>query len=122
MNIMEKGNFFKRLWNDENGTVVNRFLRGFAKVLMVLTPIVGVALIIIAISAGMYHTIGLKADGSVVAVGYDYCGQHNVSDWTNVVAISTNLYHTVGIKANGTAVATGNNDYGQCNVSDWDLW
>ena len=50
---MDNTNFFSRLWNDENGTVVNHFLRGFAKVLMVLTPIVGVALIIIGAFVAM---------------------------------------------------------------------
>ena len=74
---------------------------------------------IVAISAGDYHTVGLKSDGTVVATGYNGVGQCNVSDWTDIVAVSAGNYHTVGLKSDGTVVATGNNDDGQCNVSDW---
>lgn len=37
-----------------------------------------------AIAAGSYHTVGLKADGTVVAVGYNEYGQCDVSDWKNI--------------------------------------
>ena len=36
---------------------------------------------IIAISAGDSHIVGLKADGTVVATGYNKYGQCDVSDW-----------------------------------------
>ena len=36
---------------------------------------------IIAVSAGSYHTVGLKVDGTVVATGYNKYGQCDVSDW-----------------------------------------
>jgi len=39
---------------------------------------------IVAISAGDYHTVGLKSDGTVVAVGNNDYGQCDVSDWTNI--------------------------------------
>ena len=39
---------------------------------------------IVAISAGYWHTVGLKADGTVVAVGYNEFGQCDVSGWTNI--------------------------------------
>ena len=71
------------------------------------------------ISAGSHHTVGLKADSTVVAVGDNDHGQCDVSGWTDMVAISAGLNHTVGLKADGTVVAVGNNDYGQCDVSDW---
>ena len=67
----------------------------------------------------MYHTVGLKADGTVVAVGNNDYGQCDVSDWTNIVAVSAGVYHTVGLKADGTVVAVGYNKYGQCDVSYW---
>ena len=72
-----------------------------------------------SIDAGRAHTIGLKTDGTVVAVGYNNHGQCNVSDWTDIVAISAGNTHTVGLKANGTVVAVGNNANGRCNVSNW---
>ena len=75
------------------------------------------------ISAGYYHTVGLKADGTVVAVGLNTYGQCDVEDWTDIVAISAGGYHTVGLKADGKVVGTSPPraylDYGQCNVSGW---
>lgn len=65
------------------------------------------------------HTVGLKADGTVVAVGNNNYGQCDVSGWTAIVAVSAGDSHTVGLKADGTVVAVGSNNYGRCNVSDW---
>ena len=39
---------------------------------------------IVAVSAGHNHTIGLKADGTLVATGSDRNRQCDVSDWTNI--------------------------------------
>ena len=74
---------------------------------------------IIAISAKSYHTVGLKADGTVVAVGSNDYGECDVSDWTDIIAISSGGNHTVGLHSDGTVVAVGKNDDGRCNVSDW---
>lgn len=65
--------------------------------------------------------MGLKADGTVVAVGWNEYGQCNLAGWTGIVAIAAGTAgnHTVALKADGTVVAVGSNDYGQCNVSDW---
>lgn len=37
-----------------------------------------------AISAGNGHTIGLKADGTVVVTGWNDDGQCDVSGWTDI--------------------------------------
>ena len=71
------------------------------------------------VAAGIWHTVGLKANGTVVAMGYNYYGQCDVDDWTDIVAISAGGYYTVGLKADGTVVAGGYNTDGQCEVSDW---
>ena len=71
------------------------------------------------VSAGHSHTVGLKSDGTVVAVGDNDYGQCDVSDWTDIVAVSAGLVHTVGLREDGTVMAVGNNYNGQCNVSDW---
>lgn len=71
------------------------------------------------VAAGIWHTVGLKANGTVVAMGYNYYGQCDVDDWTDIVAISAGGYYTVGLKADGTVVAVGYNTDGQCEVSDW---
>ena len=71
------------------------------------------------VSAGYRHTVGLKTDGTVVAVGSNMYGQCNVSGWKNIVAVSAGYLHTVGLQADGTLVAVGSNQFGKCNVGDW---
>ena len=71
------------------------------------------------ISAGYERTVGLRADGAVVAVGYNEYGQCDVSDWTDIVAIAAGGNHTVGLRADGTVVAVGSSWEGKCDVSDW---
>ncbi|MGN1019073.1 MAG: TIR domain-containing protein [Aristaeellaceae bacterium] len=72
-----------------------------------------------SIAAGDYHTVGLKRDGSVVAVGSNGYGRCDVSGWTDIVAVAAGYYHTVGLKRDGSVVAVGYNEYGQCDVSGW---
>ncbi len=74
---------------------------------------------IVTISAATSHTVGLRADGRVVAAGDQTYGQCRVYNWDNIVAVSAGELHTVGLKADGTVVATGWNKHGQCDVSDW---
>lgn len=71
------------------------------------------------IAAGGLHTVGLKDDGTVMAVGDNGYGQLNVFSWTGIKAIAAGRSHTVGLKEDGTVVATGNNYFGTINVSDW---
>ena len=71
------------------------------------------------VSAGNYHTVGLKIDGTVVAAGHNSSGQCDVSSWEDIIAVFAGAYHTVGLKADGTVVAVGFNERGQCNVSSW---
>jgi uncharacterized repeat protein (TIGR02543 family) len=71
------------------------------------------------VAAGVGHTVGLKIDGTVVAVGYNEYGQCDVGNWTDIVQVAAGGEHTVGLKSNGTVVAVGDNEYGQCNVDGW---
>ena len=71
------------------------------------------------LAAGWAHTVGLKTDGTVVAVGDNEWGQCDVSGWTDIVAVAAGGRHTVGLKADGTVAAVGYNEDGQCDVSDW---
>ena len=73
----------------------------------------------VAVSAEGMHTVGLKKDGTVVAVGNNKCGQCNVNNWEDIVAISAEGMHTVGLKKDGTIIAVGDNSNGQCNVNNW---
>ena len=77
-----------------------------------------------AVSAGAFHTVGLRADGTVLATrftgnpAYDF-GQCEVSGWTDVVAVAAGKLHTVALRADGTVAAVGANVHGQCELSDW---
>jgi len=71
------------------------------------------------VAAGSRHTVGLKSNGTVVAVGYNSYGKCNVDGWTDIIQVAAGVYHTVGVKSDGTVVAVGRNDDGKCNVDGW---
>ena len=71
------------------------------------------------VSTSMWHTIGLKSDGTLLTTGDCRWDQCDVSSWTDLVTASAGSGYTVGIKSDGTAVAVGGNSYGNCNVSGW---
>ena len=73
----------------------------------------------VAFSAGPFHSVGLKSDGTVVATGDNDNGQCDVGAWSDIVAISAGSFHTVGLKSDGTVVATGDNYGGRCDVEAW---
>jgi hypothetical protein len=75
--------------------------------------------LIMMVAAGGLHTVGLKCDGTVVAVGDNGFGECNVGNWTGIVQVAAGYQHTVGLKADGTVVAVGLNTYGQCAVGNW---
>ncbi|UCG32468.1 MAG: hypothetical protein JSU68_12475, partial [Phycisphaerales bacterium] len=71
----------------------------------------------VALAAGSYHGVGLKADGSIVAWGYNAYGQCDVpAPNVHFVSLAAGSLHSLGLKADGAMVAWGNNYYGQCNV------
>ena len=78
---------------------------------------------IVAVSAGDFNTVGLKADGTVAIVGsgWVYTGydKGDLADFTGVIAISVGYDQIIGLNSNGTVVAVGSLEYGQCHVSDW---
>lgn len=53
------------------------------------------------------HTVGLKSDGTVIAVGNNDDGQCDVSEWTDIIKISACRHNTYGIKSDGTIVVAG---------------
>lgn len=59
---------------------------------------------IVAVVCGEGCAAGLKADGTVVAVGFR---GGNTSRWRDIVSISVGYSHLVGLKADGTVVAVG---------------
>ncbi len=74
---------------------------------------------IVAVAAGIYHSVGLKIDGTVVATniekkGPDH-GQSHVDNWTDIVAISAQGNNTVGLSTQGTVVSCGDVN----GIGDW---
>jgi len=71
------------------------------------------------VAGGVWHTVGLKSDGTALAVGANAKGQCEVGDWTDIVQVAGGQLHTVGLRSDGTMVAIGGNDYGQLDVDGW---
>jgi alpha-tubulin suppressor-like RCC1 family protein len=79
----------------------------------------------VGVSAGTYHTILAKADGTVWTWGGNYEGQIGdgtttsrptpmpVSGLSGVVAVAAGYYHSVALKSDGTLWAWGRNMFGQ---------
>ncbi|MCX8481281.1 MAG: hypothetical protein ORN58_05105, partial [Sediminibacterium sp.] len=60
------------------------------------------------LSAGYYHSLGLKSDGGMVAWGYNGIGQTDVpAGLNNIKQLEGGYYHTVVLKHDGTVVGFG---------------
>jgi len=80
---------------------------------------------IIAIDAGLYHNLALKADGTVWAWGGNTSGQLGAGDasaryspiqiagLSNILAIGGGQYHSAALKSDGTVWVWGDNSHGQ---------
>lgn len=78
---------------------------------------------------GAGHTVGLRADGHVVAVGDNEYGQCDVESWEGIIAIAAGDWHTVGLCKDGTLRSTkpDQNKYPglyleACNVEGREGW
>lgn len=71
------------------------------------------------IAVGTFHTVGLKSDGTVVAIGRNEFGECDIDDWQNIIDVNAGFDLTVGLKSDGTVVAAGYNEDGQRDVSEW---
>lgn len=71
------------------------------------------------VAMGQNHTVILRNDDTVRAVGNNIYGRCNTEDWTQITAICAGYSHTVGLHSDGTVCAVGGNHYGECNTQDW---
>lgn len=65
------------------------------------------------------HTVGLKSDGTVVAVGRNDCGQCDVSGWRDIVSVVSGYECTLGLTSGGTVVTAGKISPRCSKVSGW---
>ena len=71
----------------------------------------------VAIAAGAFHSLALKADDTVIGWGDNRDNQTNSPvSATNVVAIAAGYYYSLALKADGSVVGWGDNEYGQTNT------
>jgi alpha-tubulin suppressor-like RCC1 family protein len=80
----------------------------------------------IQVSAGRYHSLGVRTNGTAWAWGYNTDGQLGdntatsklspvsvVGGFTNWIQVSAARYHSLGLRVNGTAWAWGANTFGR---------
>ncbi|MHC4501422.1 MAG: RCC1 domain-containing protein [Planctomycetota bacterium] len=69
----------------------------------------------VTISAGLYHTCGLKPDGSLACWGYDGYGQVSGPNGSSdtFAQVSAGGNHTCGVKTDGSLACWGNDSYEQ---------
>ena len=71
------------------------------------------------IAAALFHSLGLKSDGTIVGWGTDAGGQTTMpAPNTNFVAVAAAHLHSLGLKSDGTIVGWGDDYYGQTNVPE----
>ncbi|HEX7860840.1 MAG TPA: fibronectin type III domain-containing protein [Verrucomicrobiae bacterium] len=68
---------------------------------------------IVAISSGEWHNLVQRADGTLVAWGYNTGVPWDVG---KVIAFAAGGFHNLAVKPDGTVRAWGDNANGQCNV------
>jgi len=65
------------------------------------------------------HILGLKKDGTVVAVGDNSEHQCEVEAWNDVVAIAAGRAHSIGLRFDGKVYGAGADNVHQRNVANW---
>ena len=84
-----------------------------------------------SVSAGEFHTLGIRSDGSLWSWGKNDGGQlgvggplqdksipTRVGGWLDWTTISGGGLHSLGIRSDGSLWAWGKNDYGQLGTGD----
>ena len=71
------------------------------------------------VAVGFYHTVGLRADGTVAACGDDSFGQCDTQALHDITAVAAGAYHTLALHRDGTVSALGRNSEGQCDTAAW---
>lgn len=71
----------------------------------------------VAVAGGVAHSLGLKANGKLVAWGSNSDGQLNLpKPNSGFVAVAAGYTFSLGLKSDGSIKAWGQNNFGQTNV------
>ena len=73
---------------------------------------------VVQVAAGYQHSLGLTADGRVIAAGAKASGVREVTAWDSIAQVAAGSHHSVGLARTGTVAAAGSNAYGQCNTQE----
>lgn len=92
---------------------LNGYKESFANYRSILNAYSGI------MSAGKSHTLALKNDGSVYAVGSNGAKQCDTSQWSDIIRVSAGGEHSIGLARSGVVVAVGSNAKGQTDVFGW---
>ncbi|MDM8005952.1 MAG: thrombospondin type 3 repeat-containing protein [Phycisphaerae bacterium] len=69
----------------------------------------------VAVSAGTYHSVALRADGSLVGWGRNVYGEATVPGGNDFVAVSAGNFYSLVLRKDGSVTGWGDNAYGQLN-------
>lgn len=75
---------------------------------------------VVAITAGGWHSLALKSDGSMVGWGVNSSGQASPPSGNDFVAIAAGDTHNLALKPDGSIVGWGENYYGQAEPPSGD--
>ncbi len=76
---------------------------------------------IVSVKCSEYLTVGLRANGTVIATGLlDDQAQTQIDSWTDVVAIEVGTFHVLGLKSDGTVVFAGDTSEAYSAVDQWE--
>lgn len=73
----------------------------------------------VTLSAGDGFVLGIREDGTVIAVGKNDYKQCDVKGWRDIVSVSAGFEHSLGLQSNGHVVAAGRDRFEQLDVEDW---
>ena len=126
------------LFVDTNGTLWAMGHNNYGQlgdIILNLSPVstnqpVSVASNVVAVAAGTYHSLFVRADGTLWGMGnstYGQVGLNGINVWpipiclaSNVVAVAAGAGHSIFLKTDGTLWAVGENNYDQlCSPGMW---